>query len=648
MKPHSRFATHLISTAGMFLLLFLAFGVASSQFQGEVYLPWIPHRYPPPTPTLRPTRLLLTEFMADPTGVEPDHEWVEVYNPGLTALDLSGYKLGDAEVPGKAEGMYRFPIGLMLAAEKPLVIANKASAFYADFGINPDYELRESDPQVPNLEKYLPWGTRDMELVNSGDELLLLDANDQVVDKVSWGSSTFAFNPPLLRSPQGASWARRLAYVDTDSAEDWILQDQPDPWNADLSTPTPVPTPTPPPTWTRTPTLTPTRTPTPSGKFKLLISEVLPYPAGGNEPDGEWIELFNAGDWTVCLEGLRIGDEEMPGGGEGMYIFPPGECIAPNSTGIIAYRADVFYSLFGLNPHYEIVDTDSHVPDLIKDVSWATGSLSLSNTGDEILLLGFDSGLLDCMSWGNSDWAFSPAIPAPGQGVSLERYPSEQDSDTALDWRRQFTPNPGQPQYPPTPTPSATMTLTPEAFTVTPLPTGDGSALVFNEIHADPDATLGDANGDGLVDPVEDEFLEIVNGGAGPVNLGNWRLEVGFNLLVHRFPEDTWLEPGEAIVVFGGGEPQGSFGDSLVQIASSGGLGLMNTGDLVTLKRPDGTVVLAISYGLEAGDDQSITRSPDITGGEPLVKHSEAEGSGGALYSPGTRLDGRYFPLAGQ
>lgn len=99
MKPHSRFATHLISTAGIFLLLFLAFGVASSQFRGEVYLPWIPYHYPPPTPTLRPTRLLLTEFMADPTGVEPDHEWVEVYNPGLTALDLSGYKLGDAGVP---------------------------------------------------------------------------------------------------------------------------------------------------------------------------------------------------------------------------------------------------------------------------------------------------------------------------------------------------------------------------------------------------------------------------------------------------------------------------------------------------------------------------------------------------------------------
>ncbi|MEL6179113.1 MAG: lamin tail domain-containing protein, partial [Myxococcota bacterium] len=42
-----------------------------------------------------------------------------------------------------------------------------------------------------------------------------------------------------------------------------------------------------------------------------------------------------------------------------------------------------------------------------------------------------------------------------------------------------------------------------------PMPTmGD---LVLNEIHADPDATDGDANGDGVADTSDDEFLEIVN-----------------------------------------------------------------------------------------------------------------------------------------
>jgi hypothetical protein len=131
------------------------------------------------------------------------------------------------------------------------------------------------------------------------------------------------------------------------------------------------------------------------------------------------------------------------------------------------------------------------------------------------------------------------------------------------------------------------------------------------------------------------------------VDLSGWRLEVGFILLAHRFPADTWLQPGTAIVIFGGGEPQGAFGGSLIQTASTGSLNLMNTGDILTLKRPDGMAVLTLSYALEAGDNQSITRSPDITGSEPLVRHSQAVGSAGALFSPGTRLDGTLFPDAG-
>jgi hypothetical protein len=58
--------------------------------------------------------------------------------------------------------------------------------------------------------------------------------------------------------------------------------------------------------------------------------------------------------------------------------------------------------------------------------------------------------------------------------------------------------------------------------------------------------------------------------------------------------------------------------------------------------------VFSFIYGLEAGDNQSITRSPDITGGEPLIKHSQAEGSAGALFSPGTRLDGTLFTPTGE
>jgi hypothetical protein len=81
----------------------------------------------------------------------------------------------------------------------------------------------------------------------------------------------------------------------------------------------------------------------------------------------------------------------------------------------------------------------------------------------------------------------------------------------------------------------------------------------------------------------------------------------------------------------------------MVQTTSSKTLALNNDGDLIKLLDLSGTVVISYTYGLEGGKDQALTRSPDVTGPEPFVKHSEAEGSGERPFSPGTRLDGMPF-----
>jgi hypothetical protein len=173
--------------------------------------------------------------------------------------------------------------------------------------------------------------------------------------------------------------------------------------------------------------------------------------------------------------------------------------------------------------------------------------------------------------------------------------------------------------------------------TITPVPT-----LVFNEIHADPDSASGDANADGVVDVRDDEFEEIVNVTGSTVDLSGWMLNdlVGVH---HTFPAGTFIDNECAIVVFGGGEPSGDFGGSLVQTASGGILSLNNGGDSLTLYDLGVSEVLSYTYGSEGGDDQSLTRDPDIIGPDPLVKHSTATGSGGALFSPGTRIDGVWF-----
>lgn len=168
------------------------------------------------------------------------------------------------------------------------------------------------------------------------------------------------------------------------------------------------------------------------------------------------------------------------------------------------------------------------------------------------------------------------------------------------------------------------------------------ASVVINEIHADPQAGLdGDANGDGVRHVSQDEFVEIVNNSGGDLDLSGWTL-ADATTIRHTFPPETVLPNLCAIVVFGGGTPTDRFGNSLVQTASSGSLGLNNTGDTVTLN--DGiSDVASAAYGSEGGDNQSITLDPDILGALPYTKHTVASGSDGVLFSPGTRIDGTPF-----
>lgn len=179
----------------------------------------------------------------------------------------------------------------------------------------------------------------------------------------------------------------------------------------------------------------------------------------------------------------------------------------------------------------------------------------------------------------------------------------------------------------------------PSTFGLT-LTDDDTPDIIINEIQADPDATNGDANNDGVADTGEDEFIEIVNNESSSLDISGWVLADGASNR-HTFPDPTIIPAGKALVLFGGGSPSGSFGGSLVQTASSGSIGLNNGGDNIILTTDGGAEVLNITYGSDAGDNQSITLDADLVG--TFTKHSLATGSGGALFSPGTKIDGTVF-----
>jgi hypothetical protein len=135
----------------------------------------------------------------------------------------------------------------------------------------------------------------------------------------------------------------------------------------------------------------------------------------------------------------------------------------------------------------------------------------------------------------------------------------------------------------------------------------------LNEILADPPADLaGDANRDGERDAADDEFVEIVNCGPTPIDMSGWHLSDAISIR-HEFPETGMIvQPGEYVTIFGGGTPTGFGG--MVSTASSGGLGLTNSGDVVSLHDAGGSIVDIHSYGGEGGHDEALIRLPDCSG----------------------------------
>jgi len=171
----------------------------------------------------------------------------------------------------------------------------------------------------------------------------------------------------------------------------------------------------------------------------------------------------------------------------------------------------------------------------------------------------------------------------------------------------------------------------------------DSGTIVLNEFLSDA-ATDRDANNDGVISAVDDEFVELVNVTGSPIDVSGYELwESNLGTARHVFPEGTVLNSFEVITVFGGGSPDLANGTK-VQTALNDdagilfGLDLDDAGDQIVLRDASGNIIFDIGYNGIA--DQSMTRSPDLTG--PYVGHDGAVGATD-IFSPGTKIDGTPF-----
>jgi hypothetical protein len=153
-------------------------------------------------------KLLLTEFVVTPTGAE----FIEIFNPNASPVDLTDYYLSDVAFDGGPEyyyhvvqGLYgggfgdfnsKFPDGASIGASEHQIIALNGDAdFFSTYAVNPTYEIDLAEFQsgvpdgIPDMLETHPGSiygadsTHNPGLTN-GDEMIMLYYWDGMSDLV--------------------------------------------------------------------------------------------------------------------------------------------------------------------------------------------------------------------------------------------------------------------------------------------------------------------------------------------------------------------------------------------------------------------------------------------------------------------------------
>ncbi len=350
----------------------------------------------------------------------------------------------------------------------------------------------------------------------------------------------------------------------------------------------------------------------------FIINEVLFDPPNGDAGDAngdgtrsasedEFIEFVNDSDQPIDLSGFTLSDADLV-----RHVFPAGTIIPAGGV----------YVLFGGgNPSGDFGTAQVGVS--------TTGNMNLNNADDDIIIL--DNN-------GNTFLNFS----TQGEGAGIN-FGADQSVTRFQDINGDF----------------ALHTTANAALLFSPGKKSDGTnfagnlpprqGFIINEVLFDPPNDLaGDANGDGVRSASEDEFIEFINDSNSAIDISGYTLYDATNLAsgvpLHTFPQGTIIPAGGVYVLFGGGTPTGSFGGALVGVSDAGNMSLNNANDTITILDNMGNVFLSFDTqiegaGLNFGNDQSITRSPDVSGGYTL--HTTANPV--LLFSPGTKADGTSF-----
>ena len=299
---------------------------------------WVPTNTPSPGanntnatvigPDLYPSDLIINEVMAnswpsDDNEIWPGGEWVEVLNSGTTTIDLNGWSLEDA-----AGNSLEFD-------------GNHLIGYSNDTALN---TILPGETRILAVN-----GSGNSGVLNNGVETLsLIWPNGTKAQQVGWTDTEAGFS--LVESSTSQYW-EYAAYPS-------LNQSNPLPFSQIASTPSPI-------------------------EFAEILSNS--SSDGDAFPDGEWIELFNAGTSTVDLTGWSIID------GMGNVTFlDPGTLVFNQTQGstnidtegrrLVQFSGDTelwdYYNQIMLRDNTgAVVDSAWYTTDYGQNISWVPAEI---------------------------------------------------------------------------------------------------------------------------------------------------------------------------------------------------------------------------------------------------------------------------------
>jgi len=258
-------------------------------------------------------QIIINEILPNPSGLDNDDEWIELYNRGVFPVDLTGWQLADSTTRRFAIVPTDYPNAQIDAFGYFVVYRKKSGIALNNTGdsvrlFQPDGSLLEQVDYSDSADDNWAYAK------NGGGWFWTLEPTPGYQNVIKSSAESYQCPGP------------RIVYVTktVDAPVDSAATSSPDEFN-------------------------------PDDYQGLKINEFVPNPVGSD--DAEWIELFNNSSSTLNLSGLSLDDDE---GGSKPYFLPASSTM-PALTYLVVKKEDSALALNNSSDAVRLLGPDNQI-----------------------------------------------------------------------------------------------------------------------------------------------------------------------------------------------------------------------------------------------------------------------------------------------